>query len=115
MDAFSADFEKSFLDELRHRFGSKRVHANLVYNEYIRDKNHTHMNSTRWTTLTGFVMYLGKTGKCTVDETPKGFYIAYINKDREALARAVCLSLQALFFIFLSTFAHESSIHHCIN
>eukprot|EP00026_Physarum_polycephalum_P007578 Phypoly_transcript_07641.p1 GENE.Phypoly_transcript_07641~~Phypoly_transcript_07641.p1 ORF type:complete len:488 (+),score=128.10 Phypoly_transcript_07641:62-1465(+) len=87
LDAFSHEFEKGFLDELKRRFGSKRVHANLVYNEYIRDRHHTHMNSTIWTTLTGFVKYLGKTGKCTVDETEKGWYIAYINRDPEVIAR----------------------------
>jgi len=84
---YSYEFEKTFLDELKRRFGSKRVHANLVYNEYIRDKNHTHMNATRWTTLSGFVRYLGKTGKCIVDETPKGWYMSYINRDPEVIAR----------------------------
>jgi DNA/RNA-binding protein KIN17 len=87
LDTFSHEFEKGFLDELKRRFGSKRVHANLVYNEYIRDRFHTHMNSTIWTTLTGFVKYLGRTGKAVVDETEKGWYISYINRDPEALAR----------------------------
>jgi DNA/RNA-binding protein KIN17 len=47
------------------------------------------MNSTIWTTLTGFIKYLGKTGKCTVDETEKGWYMAYINRDPEVIARQV--------------------------
>ena len=65
------------------------MRANEVYQEYIKDKNHYHMNATRvshtlldgvtralcilyisptvlfsfqWETLTGFVMFLGKTG-----------------------------------------------------
>ena len=38
--------------EYRHR--TKRIRANQVYNEYIQDRNHIHMNSTRWTTLTEF-------------------------------------------------------------
>jgi len=29
------------------------------------------MNSTKWSTLTTFVKYLGKTSKCIVDETEK--------------------------------------------
>jgi len=33
--------------------------------------------------------YLGKTGKCHVEETDKGWYIKYIDRDPEALARAV--------------------------
>ena len=27
--------------------GTRRVHANEVYQEYIKDKNHYHMNATR--------------------------------------------------------------------
>ena len=47
------------------------MHANVAYNEYIGDKEHLHMNSTKWETLTGFVKYLGKEGLCHVEETPK--------------------------------------------
>ncbi|PWA35992.1 DNA/RNA-binding protein Kin17, conserved region [Artemisia annua] len=43
------------------------------------------MNSTQWATLTEFVKYLGKTGKCKVEETPKGWFITYIDRDSEAL------------------------------
>ena len=37
--------------------------------------NKQHMNSTKWQTLTDFVQYLGKTGKCVVAETDRGFDI----------------------------------------
>ncbi len=37
--------------------------AKNVYNEYITDRHHVHMNSTKWLTLTEFVKYLGKTGE----------------------------------------------------
>jgi DNA/RNA-binding protein KIN17 len=47
------------------------MRASVVYNEYIADKLHIHMNATQWTTLGTFVQYLGRTGKCTVDETEK--------------------------------------------
>ncbi|CAK9134512.1 unnamed protein product [Ilex paraguariensis] len=43
------------------------------------------MNSTQWTTLTEFVKYLGRSGKCKVDETPKGWFISYIDRDSETL------------------------------
>lgn len=43
------------------------------------------MNSTRWATLTEFVKYLGRTGKCKVEETPKGWFITYIDRDSETL------------------------------
>ena len=63
LSQFSKDFEKTFLDVLNHKHGTKRVHINKVYKEYIADKHHVHMNSTQWTTLTGFAKYLGKEGK----------------------------------------------------
>eukprot|EP00164_Ancoracysta_twista_P007829 GFYU01011194.1.p1 GENE.GFYU01011194.1~~GFYU01011194.1.p1 ORF type:complete len:428 (-),score=140.75 GFYU01011194.1:154-1437(-) len=87
MSQFSQEFESNFLELLRRRFQTKRVAANMVYNEYISDRTHTHMNATQWETLTDFVKYLGKTSKCEVDETPKGWYIAYIDRDPEAIKR----------------------------
>lgn len=45
------------------------------------------MNSTKWYTLTDFVKWLGRTGQCTVDETEKGWYVTYIDRDPETLAR----------------------------
>lgn len=91
LDEFSVEFEDSFIRHLRHRHGTKRVHANLVYAELIRDRNHLHMNATKWTSLTEFVKYLGRTGKATVDETPKGWFLAYIDRDPETLARQKAL------------------------
>ncbi|RHZ32472.1 hypothetical protein DYB37_004300, partial [Aphanomyces astaci] len=87
IQGYSEQFERSFLENLRRSHTTKRVSAHVVYNEYIRDKNHVHMNATRWTTLSGFVQYLGKTGKCVVDETEKGWFIQYINNDPVAMAR----------------------------
>jgi len=34
-----------------------------VYNEYIQDRDHTHMNSTQWLTLTDFVKWMGREGE----------------------------------------------------
>ena len=39
------------------------------------------MNSTKFHTLTEFVKYLGRTGKCRVDETEKGWFISLIQED----------------------------------
>ncbi|VIO88028.1 Uncharacterized protein BM_BM6739 [Brugia malayi] len=80
---YSEEFENNFLKVLRSTFGTKRVRANEVYQEYIRDKMHTHMNSTKWHTLTNFVIYLGKSGKCHVDQTEKGWFIAWIDQQEE--------------------------------
>ncbi|XP_061817306.1 DNA/RNA-binding protein KIN17 [Nerophis lumbriciformis] len=87
MDFFSNEFKTGFLDLLRRRFGTKRVHNNIVYNEYISDREHIHMNATRWETLTVFTKWLGRQGLCKVDETPKGWYIEYIDRDPETLRR----------------------------
>ena len=72
MAEFSREFERGYMDLLRFNYGGKRVKANEVYQEYIKHKEHVHMNSTAWHTLTGFVNYLGRVGKCKVDNTEKG-------------------------------------------
>uniref|UniRef100_A0A672GDV2 DNA/RNA-binding protein KIN17 n=1 Tax=Salarias fasciatus TaxID=181472 RepID=A0A672GDV2_SALFA len=87
MDYFSDEFKSGFLELLRRRFGTKRVHNNIVYNEYISDREHIHMNSTQWETLTDFTKWLGRKGLCKVDETPKGWYIQYIDRDPETIRR----------------------------
>lgn len=87
LDEFSNAFEKGYMDTLSRGHGTKRILANRVYQEYIADKNHIHMNATVWTTLTGFIKYLGKEGKAIVDETEKGWFIQYIDRDPKALAR----------------------------
>jgi len=84
---YSMEFQSEFVKLLSRRFGTKRVRANTVYQEYIHDKNHLHMNSTRWVTLTGFVQHLGRTGVAHVDETEKGWFIAWIDNSPKALAK----------------------------
>uniref|UniRef100_A0A8C8RK46 Kin17 DNA and RNA binding protein n=1 Tax=Pelusios castaneus TaxID=367368 RepID=A0A8C8RK46_9SAUR len=87
MDYFSEEFRNDFLELLRRRFGTKRVHNNIVYNEYISHREHIHMNATQWETLTDFTKWLGREGYCKVDETPKGWYIQYIDRDPETIRR----------------------------
>eukprot|EP01039_Chlorochromonas_danica_P007840 gene7842-8653_t len=87
LDEFSKEFERGYLDTLNRGHGCKRILANRVYQEYIADKHHIHMNATVWTTLTGFLKYLGKEGKAIVDETEKGWFVQFIDRDPKALAR----------------------------
>ncbi|XP_078445217.1 DNA/RNA-binding protein Kin17, conserved region [Wolffia australiana] len=82
---YSEEFEATFLDHVRRAHRFSRVAATVVYNEYIADRHHIHMNSTRWATLTEFVKYLGRTGKCKVEETPKGWFMTYIDRDSETI------------------------------
>ncbi|XP_036257368.1 DNA/RNA-binding protein KIN17-like [Molothrus ater] len=87
MDYFSEEFRRDFLELLRRQFGTRRVHNNVVYNEYISHREHIHMNATQWETLTDFTKWLGREGLCRVDETPKGWYIQYIDRDPETIHR----------------------------
>ncbi|CAG8504031.1 4929_t:CDS:2 [Scutellospora calospora] len=82
MQGYSKQFHDDFIKLL-----SRRVHANLVYQEYIADRHHIHMNGTIWDTLTDFVKYLGKEGTCVADETSKGWFISWIDNSPKALAR----------------------------
>ena len=88
MDQYSKTFEKNFVATLRMRHSTSKVAANTVYQEMIQDKQHIHMNSTIWTTLSDFVKYLGKTGQCVVEETDRGWYITYIERDMTKLLQA---------------------------
>lgn len=45
------------------------------------------MNSTRWVTLTEFVKHLGRSGIARVDETEKGWFLAWIDNSPKALAK----------------------------
>ena len=38
VSGFSSEFLKGYLDIVNRRFGGKRVHVNVVYQEYIKDK-----------------------------------------------------------------------------
>ncbi|KOC60045.1 DNA/RNA-binding protein KIN17 [Habropoda laboriosa] len=86
MDQFSREFSQGYLNLLKRQFGTRRVPANRVYQEYIADRTHIHMNATIWLTLTAFVKWLGRSGQCVVDETEKGWYVTYIDRDPETLA-----------------------------
>ncbi|CAH9067416.1 unnamed protein product [Cuscuta epithymum] len=87
VSGYSEEFESSFLEHMKRSHRFSRVAATVVYNEYIADRHHIHMNSTEWATLTEFVKYLGRTGKCKVEETPKGWFITYIDRDSETLLK----------------------------
>merc|ERR550514_1062345 len=76
MDDFSQEFEVGFMKLM-----------STVYCNYISDREHQHMNSTIWVTLGNFVQYLGRTGQCKIDKTPKGWYLEWIDRSPEKLRR----------------------------
>ncbi|KAF2403179.1 hypothetical protein EJ06DRAFT_528131 [Trichodelitschia bisporula] len=87
LHAYSSQFKRDFLTLLRTAHGEKSVHANHFYQEYIANKEHIHMNSTHWNSLTEFVKHLGREGICRVTETDKGLHVAWIDNSPEALRR----------------------------
>ncbi|KAG0167421.1 hypothetical protein DFQ28_006125 [Apophysomyces sp. BC1034] len=89
--SFSDQFKHEFLGILSRRHGTKRVYANNVYQEYIADRHHLHMNATRWTSLAEFVKHLGREGIVHVDETERGYYIAWIDNSPKTLAKQAAI------------------------
>ncbi|KAI1280699.1 DNA/RNA-binding protein KIN17 [Halotydeus destructor] len=87
LGGFSDEFLKDFLYLLKTRFGTRRVLANQVYQEYIKNREHVHMNATRWVTLTGLCKWMGRKGIATVEENEKGWFITYIDRDPETLKK----------------------------
>ncbi|CAF0784503.1 unnamed protein product [Rotaria sordida] len=84
---YSHEFHSGFFSTLRRSFGTKRVLANTVYCEYIKDRDHIHMNATRWVALAGYVRWLGSQGLCEVEQTEKGWYVTLIDKDPDTVRR----------------------------
>jgi len=87
LGTYSDEFLKDFLYLLRTRFSTRRVNINTVYQEHIKDRDHTHLNSTRWVTLTGLAKWLGRKGICHVEEAENGWYVTYIDRDPETLKK----------------------------
>lgn len=87
VEGYSEEFEEQFLEHVKRTHRFSRVAATVVYNEYIANRHHVHMNSTNWATLTDFIKYLGRTGKCKVEETPKGWFMTYIDREPETLLK----------------------------
>lgn len=91
IDDFSQQFQDEFVSLLSRRFGTARIKANQVYQEYIQERHHLHMNATRWVTLTEFVKHLGREGIVHVDENEKGWFISWIDNSPAALKRQSAL------------------------
>ncbi|KAK7205766.1 domain of Kin17 curved DNA-binding protein-domain-containing protein [Myxozyma melibiosi] len=88
---FTQQFVRDFIALLRSSHGEKKINANKFYQEYIADRNHVHMNATRFVSLSEFVKYLENEGVCKVEVDEKsregGFTIAYIDNSPEAIKR----------------------------
>ncbi|KAL7949153.1 domain of Kin17 curved DNA-binding domain-containing protein [Trichoderma barbatum] len=91
INQYSDEFLKDFLQLLKTAHGEKQVQMNQFYQEYIANKEHIHMNATKWPSLTEFAKYLGKEGMCRVEETEKGLHISWIDNSPDALRRQEAL------------------------
>lgn len=83
---------------LKTKYGSQKILANQVYQEYIRDYDHIHMNGTKWLSLNAFVEWLGENNYCEIEETTKGWYINIIDKEPEELKKEY---VEFYFIIYL--------------
>lgn len=84
---YSNQFQHDFLQLLRTSHGEKKININHFYQEYISNKEHVHMNATRWPSLTEYAKHLGREGLCRVEETDKGLHVSWIDNSPEALRR----------------------------
>jgi len=84
---YSMQFQSEFITLLSRRWGTKRVKANTVYQEYIQDKMHLHMNATRWGSLTEFLKYLGRAGIIQVEDTEKGWFVSWVDNTPKTLSK----------------------------
>ncbi|WYZ38956.1 hypothetical protein EsH8_III_000870 [Colletotrichum jinshuiense] len=91
LNEYSNQFLRDFIQLLRTGHGEKQVQINHFYQEYIANKEHVHMNATKWPSLTEFAKHLGREGICRVEETEKGIHIAWLDNSPEALKRQEAL------------------------
>ncbi|WPH00787.1 zinc finger protein RTS2 [Acrodontium crateriforme] len=87
IENYSQQFKRDFLQLLKTAHGEKKINMNNFYQEYIKDKEHVHMNATKWPSLTEFAKYLGREGICRVEEGDKGLEISFIDDSPEAIRR----------------------------
>lgn len=94
---FSRQFQSDFVQLLRTGHGEKKVNLNRFYNEYIGNKEHMHMNATKWASLTEFAKHLGREGIVRVEEDTEktekgvggasGLMISWVDNSPENLRR----------------------------
>ncbi|GCA62122.1 hypothetical protein KIPB_001369, partial [Kipferlia bialata] len=84
---YSRIFEEGLIALLSTRYYKKRVLMNQVYNEYIKDKDHVHMNATKWTSLTGFTHYLSKLGVVQAEFVNDMWWVTYHDNQDVTLQR----------------------------
>ncbi|KAJ4145759.1 hypothetical protein LMH87_004595 [Akanthomyces muscarius] len=91
INEFSNQFLSDFVSLLKTGHGEKQVQINHFYQEYIANKEHVHMNATKWPSLTEFAKHLGREGICRVEENDKGIHLTWVDNSPDALKRQEAL------------------------
>lgn len=90
---YSKQFQDQFISSLRTYHGEKSINANRFYNQLIQQKDHIHLNSTKWSSLSQFIQDIAKQGLINVkvtdeeDQSLNGLDISYINNSSEEILR----------------------------
>ncbi|KAH3682812.1 hypothetical protein WICPIJ_006218 [Wickerhamomyces pijperi] len=97
IENYSKDFQTQFLKDLKDYHGEKFINANKFYNSVIQDKDHVHLNSTKWSSLSQFIQHLSKTGLIRIkadqsgnpdeDQGLSSLDISYINNSSDNILR----------------------------
>lgn len=87
IDKFSKQFRHDFIALLRTSHGDKPIGANRFYNEYIQNRDHVHMNATRWSSLAAFCQTMASEGILNMQNTEEGLVISWIDTSTEAASR----------------------------
>ncbi|KAK2069605.1 hypothetical protein P8C59_004167 [Phyllachora maydis] len=94
---FSKDFLRNFVSLLKTSHGEKEIQINRFYQEVIAERHHTHLNATKWHSLTDFAKHLGREGICRVTEKEDdGLFVAWIDDSPEATRRRETLRRKEL-------------------
>ncbi|KAK4148218.1 domain of Kin17 curved DNA-binding protein-domain-containing protein [Dichotomopilus funicola] len=86
-EEYSKEFLTEFMSLLKTAHGEKSIHANKFYQEVISRRDHIHLNSTKWHSLTDFVKYISREGIVRAEEKEDGIFIAWIDDSPEAMKR----------------------------
>jgi hypothetical protein len=88
IEKYSQEFHESFMRSLRIHHGEKLIGMNKFYQEFISEKEHVHLNATRWKSLTSYARYLRETAENArvvalnededISEGGEKFLVAYV-------------------------------------
>lgn len=92
IESYSQQFRSYFISNLRNFHGEKAINANRFYNQLIQQKDHIHLNSTKWSSLSQFIKQMAQEGIINAkvtgdDESLNSLDILYINNSGDEIMR----------------------------